>query len=130
MSAPSISWDDLFRVNPTNPIKPVEVLPSSPVQPVSNWLANPVGEAANAAVEALPAGSGVSGKGAPSPLADGPTAPPPPPSPVLQPETQAAMDQAATTEQRKARSRASTVLTSGRGLLSGPSIARRMLLGG
>ncbi len=54
--------------------------------------------------------------------------PPPPPSPDI-PEVLAAMDTAAKKEATGARSRAATILTSGRGLLKGPSVARRMLLG-
>lgn len=69
-----------------------------------------------------------------SPLKDGAGTPPAPPSPTSSDPAAAAktndlLDEAAK-KQNTPRGRAATILTKNRGLISAPSTARRMLLGG
>ncbi len=92
----------------------------------SPWvLGGPVGVAAGAAVNlGEKAADQLTPKLDDSPLAA--TAAPTPPT-----AKSAAPEQAvAAAEEKKPRSRASTILTSGRGLLGSPTTARRTLLGG
>lgn len=104
------------NVSPTVPYPDGGTSPMTPVPPPMNNDPN----------DRLPPPNFGPGEGDPL---DGMTPPPAPPTPD-NPAVQGAIEEAVKEETKKAgRSRAATVLTGGRGLLKGPSIARRMLLG-
>src|SRR3954464_60349 len=111
----------------TNPLKPVPLIKDPTPEPFKS-IVDPLSGAADGTLPTPPLGSGLHGPS--DPAAPLKASPPPPvaPSPDV-PAVQAAMDDAGNQQLKVARSRSATILTSGRGLLGGPTVARRMLLG-